>query len=87
MVISKGEETIGHGDQEKRIDNRLAKGTMENNETKGKGTMNKETGLQNAETIFGTQQIKGIVSRDWEGLQMGSLDRSEFPKIPLEVYF
>jgi hypothetical protein len=31
--------------------------------------------------------IKGIVSRDWAGLQMGSLDRSDFPTIPLEVYF
>jgi hypothetical protein len=33
------------------------------------------------------QLFKGIVSRDWAGLQMGSLDRSEFPTIPLEVYF
>jgi hypothetical protein len=32
-------------------------------------------------------RIKGIVSRDWTGLQMGSLDRSEFRTIPLEVYF
>jgi hypothetical protein len=31
--------------------------------------------------------LKGIVSRDWAELQMGSLDRSEFRKIPLEVYF
>jgi hypothetical protein len=31
--------------------------------------------------------LKGIVSRDWAGLQMGSLDRSEFRTIPLEVYF
>jgi hypothetical protein len=31
--------------------------------------------------------IKGIVSRDWGRLQMGSLDRSEFRTIPLEVYF
>jgi hypothetical protein len=31
--------------------------------------------------------LKGIVSRDWTGLQMGSLDRSEFRTIPLEVYF
>jgi hypothetical protein len=32
-------------------------------------------------------QFKGIVSRDWAGLQMVSLDRSEFRTIPLEVYF
>jgi hypothetical protein len=32
-------------------------------------------------------QHKGRVSRDWAGLQMGSLDRSEFPTILLEVYF
>jgi hypothetical protein len=31
--------------------------------------------------------VKGIVSRDWAGLQMGSLDRSEFRTVPLEVYF
>jgi hypothetical protein len=31
--------------------------------------------------------FKGIVSRDWGRLQMGSLDRSEFCTIPLEVYF
>jgi hypothetical protein len=31
--------------------------------------------------------LKGIVSRDWGRLQMGSLDRSEFRMIPLEVYF
>jgi hypothetical protein len=31
--------------------------------------------------------IKGIVSRDWGRLQMGSLNRSEFRSIPLEVYF
>jgi hypothetical protein len=33
------------------------------------------------------KELKGIVSRDWAGLQMGSLDRSEFRTIPLEVYF
>jgi hypothetical protein len=31
--------------------------------------------------------VKGIVSRDWGRLQMGSFDRSEFRMIPLEVYF
>jgi hypothetical protein len=31
--------------------------------------------------------LKGIVSPDWAGLQMGSLDRSKFRTIPLEVYF
>jgi hypothetical protein len=31
--------------------------------------------------------FKGIVSRDWGRLKMGSLDRSEFRMIPLEVYF
>jgi hypothetical protein len=35
----------------------------------------------------GFSAIKGIVSRDWAGLQIGSLDRSDFPTIPLEVYF
>jgi hypothetical protein len=33
------------------------------------------------------QRFKGIVTRDWGRLQMGSLDRSEFRTIPLEVYF
>jgi hypothetical protein len=33
------------------------------------------------------KSLKGIVSRDWAGLQMGSLDRSEFCMTPLEVYF
>jgi hypothetical protein len=33
------------------------------------------------------KSFKGIVSRDWGRLQMGSLDRSEFRTIPLEVYF
>jgi hypothetical protein len=28
-----------------------------------------------------------LVSRDWGRLQMGSLNRSEFCMIPLEVYF
>jgi hypothetical protein len=31
--------------------------------------------------------FKGIVLRDWGRLQMGSLDRSEFRTIPLEVCF
>jgi hypothetical protein len=31
--------------------------------------------------------FKGIVSRDWGRLQMGSLDRSEFSMIPLAVFF
>jgi hypothetical protein len=31
--------------------------------------------------------LKEIVSREWARLQMGSLDRSEFRTIPLEVYF
>jgi hypothetical protein len=35
----------------------------------------------------GSLKLKGIVSRDWGSLQMGSLDRSEFCTIPLEVYF
>jgi hypothetical protein len=33
------------------------------------------------------KMIKGIVSRDWGRLQMGSLDRSKYRMIPLEVYF
>jgi hypothetical protein len=40
-----------------------------------------------SDTSAATVSIKGIVSRDWAGLQMGSLDRSEFRTIPLEVYF
>jgi hypothetical protein len=31
--------------------------------------------------------FKGIVSRDWKGLQMVSLDRFEVLRIPLYVYF
>jgi hypothetical protein len=38
-------------------------------------------------TVLTFTYIKGIVSRDWGRLQMGSLDRSEFCMIPLEVYF
>ena len=30
--------------------------------------------------------IKGIVSRDFEGLQMILIDRIGFPDVPLEVY-
>jgi hypothetical protein len=37
--------------------------------------------------VLSRLEVKGIVSRDWAGLQMGSLDRSEFRMIPLEVYF
>jgi hypothetical protein len=32
-------------------------------------------------------RFKGMVSRYWERLQIGLLDRSEFHTIPLEVYF
>jgi hypothetical protein len=31
--------------------------------------------------------LKGIVSPDWKGLQMVSLDRFEVKRIPLYVYF
>jgi hypothetical protein len=31
--------------------------------------------------------LKGIVSPDWKGLQMISLDRFEVYRIPLHVYF
>jgi hypothetical protein len=34
-----------------------------------------------------TTHIKGIVSPDWKGLQMVSLDRFEVYRIPLYVYF
>jgi hypothetical protein len=40
-----------------------------------------------SKTMYQKNYLKGIVSRDWGRLQMGSLDRSEFPTIPLEVYF
>jgi hypothetical protein len=43
--------------------------------------------IQQKITIPFARKVKGIVSRDWAGLQMGSLDRSDFPTIPLEVYF
>jgi hypothetical protein len=42
---------------------------------------------ENTFKILASFIIKGIVSRDWGRLQMGSLDRSEFRVIPLEVYF
>ena len=31
-------------------------------------------------------QVKGIVSRDFEGLQMILMDRIGIPDVPLEVY-
>jgi hypothetical protein len=43
--------------------------------------------LKMSQTPWNALNTNGIVSRDWKGLQMLSLDRFEIQRIPDYVYF
>ena len=67
---------------------KMKKEEEEEEEEEGEGELSSLTSTMAKEwiQIFLNWNLKGIVSRDFEGLQMILMDRIGVPDVPLEVY-